>query len=140
MKSCFYQFMHLKSNCFFTLSAHSFQHIHPLISIFFFSVLLTALYKSPNYLNTNQMAQRWFQSCLYCGVISILYASCPCLAGTLHQVSNENKVRGLWSVIIFIWVTVGGCSTFVSPIRDSSLSSSGGNEHQALVICWGWHL
>lgn len=70
-------------------------------------------------------------------VISILYALCLRFAGTLHPVNNENKVRGLWSVIIFIWVTVGGCSTFVSTIRDSLLSSSGGNEHQALVICWG---
>lgn len=29
------------------------------------------------------------------------------LAGFLHWVSNESEVRGLWSVIIFIWMTVG---------------------------------
>lgn len=33
---------------------------------------------------------------------------CLCLAGFLHQVSNEREVWGLWSVIIFIWTTVGG--------------------------------
>lgn len=71
--------------------------------------------------------------CLYCGVIPIL-KSCLC------PMSNEKKVRGLWSVIIFISETVGGCSTFVSAIRDSSLFSGDGNEHQALIICWGWHL
>lgn len=56
--------------------------------------------------------------------------------GCLRPLSNENEVRGLWSVIIFIWVTVGGCSTFVSPTCDTSLSSSGGNEERALVTCW----
>lgn len=35
---------------------------------------------------------------------------------------------------------MGGCSTFVSAIRDSSLSSGDGNEHQALIISWRWHL
>lgn len=86
--------------------------------------------------NLNTLTKSW----LYFGAPSVSYALCLCLAGTLHLVSNENKVRGLWSVIIFIWETVGACSTFVLAIRDSSLSTSDSNEHQALIMCWGWHL
>lgn len=55
-----------------------------------------------------------------------LYLICPVPVSFWKpcSVSNEDKVRGLWSVIIFIWETGGGgCSTFVSPFRDSSLSS-----------------
>lgn len=32
------------------------------------------------------------------------------LPGFLHRLSNESEVRGFWSVIIFIWTTVGGCA------------------------------
>lgn len=52
----------------------------------------------------NTLTKSW----LYFGAPSVSYALCLCLAGTLHLVSNENKVRGLWSVIIFVWETVGG--------------------------------
>lgn len=105
---------------FFSTSV-SLLHITPYFSIPFYLIFLPILF-------------------LILYVISILYALCLCLAGTLHPVSNESKVRGLWSVIIFIWETVGGCSTFVSAICDSSLSTTDGNEHQPLIICWGWQL
>lgn len=61
---------------------------------------------------TNKMAKRWHLSRLYCCVISILYPLC--LFQTLHPVNNENKVRGLWGVIIFHLGDSGGAALHLS--------------------------
>lgn len=60
-----------------------------------------------------------------------------CFDWALHLVSNESEVRGLWSLIIFIWETVRGCSTFASPLCDTIFQQC--DKNRALIIYWGCH-